>query len=667
MTDNRRQYERSHRRAQGKSGSPAAIVIMILGVIAIAALTILHSNPPRPKRRARKKTTDNRNKRAEKQDDILAGLPPEACAEIRKLIARVPSFRVVPLGAYAGNVRLDLSKSLTVDDLRGKVLDDDPPILGKAPAYDPRQSDTFKPGTAPYEAKDIKPFRFRYFNCEFNYGGWHNFKMTDYASAHGFNIIYPYIRRFSEGKHLPRGTLWLGWSGFINWHKWFGAHGLPEGRYDLLMDRALVAMHLREGIFRRKPDSDLIKFNGDLLMIDMEHPVLSPEKLREQDWYPRNAPEDERKAFESRYYAGYGMTYISSVRAARKQGWKNISVYGWYPYGRTWGGLEQVEADPGTDFAWNAFGKQVFDEVDIVNNSVYCFYWTPENVAYVLANIDMNIKMTGNRKPVRPYYWTLLHGGGGGWRWWREQPMASEDARAMFAMGFFTGFDGFDTWNWSGTGNHHRPSLYRTVKVRNAKTGKMESTREMLDVMVGRPFSCRSDKGEAHDFRRYDVLHITRVDLLSGKAVFQLIDKSAFGSKHYGVRPDCPFYSMDSRELIQHLRPKSEPVAAMIEGMALVKPFEYILRHGRVRIDVPGQKQFAGRLPIVRRVKLGRLHVIITYDPNPVYGTRPKGEEHAPARGEPRWIVLDDFDGVKGRRLKIPADTQTRVFVVVEG
>ncbi len=54
--------------------------------------------------------------------------------------------------------------------------------------------------------------------------------------------------------------------------------------------------------------------------------------------------------------------------------WKNISIYGWYPYGRTWGGLEQVKADSGEDVAWNAFGRQVFDTVDIVNNSVYCFY-----------------------------------------------------------------------------------------------------------------------------------------------------------------------------------------------------------------------------------------------------------------------------------------------------
>jgi len=28
----------------------------------------------------------------------------------------------------------------------------------------------------------------------------------------------------------------------------------------------------------------------------------------------------------------------------------------------------------------------VDDVVDIVNNSVYCFYWSPQNVAFTLAN-----------------------------------------------------------------------------------------------------------------------------------------------------------------------------------------------------------------------------------------------------------------------------------------
>ena len=72
-------------------------------------------------------------------------------------------------------------------------------------------------------------------------------------------------------------------------------------------------------------------------------------------------------------------------------------------------------AATGTDHAWNAFGRQIYDVVDIVNNTVYCFYWSPQNVAYTLANIDSNMALVNSlptKKPVRPYFWTLLHGGG---------------------------------------------------------------------------------------------------------------------------------------------------------------------------------------------------------------------------------------------------------------
>ncbi len=589
-----------------------------------------------------------------------------ALAELERLTEKVPGFKPVRIAGRPGEVRLTPDRSLTVDDLRGVPLDDDPPVLGPAPAYDPRMADTFAPGEAPYAAEGIAPFRFRFFNCEFNYGGWHTFTMADYAATRGFNIIYPYTRKTTEGRHLPAGTRWLTWGGFVSWHRWFTDHDLPDGRYDLLADRDLVAEHLAAKRFARDPGGERIKTHGDLLMIDQEHPVLSPDKLRAQEWYPRGAPAARRKAFEQTYYDGYAKTYISSARAAREEGWENISIYGWYPWGRTWGGLEKTTAEPGTDFAWNAFGRRIFADIDIVNNSVYCFYWHPGNVAYTLANIDMNIRMTGNRKPVRPYYWTLLHGGGGGWRWWERQPVADEEKRAMIAMGFFTGFDGFVTWNWSGTGNHHRPALRRKVKARDPAPGAAKHRWETSDVMVADGFRCAAEDGTPRRFERYDALHVVSVDDETGTARFQLIDKKAGGKNNHGVGAGYPVYRMPAAALKKHLRAKSAPVAAMIEGMALVKPIEYLLRHGEVEIDVPAQKQFGRRLPVVRRVRLGAVHVLVTYDPNVIYGSRPEGEKTPPADGAPREIVLEDFGGVAGRTLRIPADEHTRLFVVLE-
>lgn len=584
---------------------------------------------------------------------IVASLPAmgqaSAEAELAALAAKVPTFRVIPLKADAGQLVLTPAQSLTVEDLRGVKLQDDEPVLGElAKPYDPRMTDSFAPGEAPYVAKGIAPFRFRYFNCEFNYGGWHNFAMTDYAGTHGFNILFPYIRTPAEGAHLPAGTQWLGWGGYVDWHKWFGKHDLPDGRYDLLVDLDVTQIHLNEGVFKRVDPPKQLKEAGDLLMIDMEHPVLSPEKLREQDWYPKDGDAAARQAFEKKYYRGYAITYTSAVEAARKSGWQNISIYGWQPFGRTWGGLEKPEVDPGEDHAWNAFGKRIYDVVDIINNSVYCFYWSPQNVAYVLAGIDSNIALVNTmpeKKPVRPYFWTLLHGGGGGWRWWQGQPLASEEERAMTAMAFFTGIDGFDTWNWSGTGNHHEPPVLLGKDKDYFTNG--------ADVMLKDGFEL-APEGEGtrpETFQRYDVLHVTAADQDTGMVRFQKIRKDAKG---YGVGDGQPVFALRADELTPHLRIKSEPVGAMIEGMALVKPFEYILRHGEVKIDVPARDQFKHTLPIVRRVQLGRYHVLITYDPKVVYG------------GEPRPIVLADFAGHQGLTLTLPADRQTRVFVLAE-
>ncbi|MFC1596504.1 hypothetical protein ACFL5Q_00970 [Planctomycetota bacterium] len=363
-------------------------------------------------------------------------------------------------------------------------------------------------------------------------------------------------------------------------------------------------------------------------------------------------PETDKTSFEKRYYDGYAQTYISAVTTARNHGWRNISLYGWAPYGRSWGGLEKPDVDPGADHAWSMFGKQIYDAVDLVNNSVYCFYWSPKNVAYTLANIDSNMALVNSmnqKKPVRPYFWTLLHGGGGGWRWWSGQPLANEEKRAMIAMAFFTGIDGVDTWNWSGTGNHHVPP-----PLAQNKNGQDYFTTG-ADVMLKDGFQLLPEnvppQGKPEAFKRYDVLHVLSVDETAGVARFQ---KIRHGAKNHGVTDDQPVFAMPVDEIEPLLRVKSEPVAAMIEGMALVKPFEYSLRHGEVKIDVPARRQFKESAPIVRRVKHGPIHIIITYDPGVVHG------------GQPREIVLPDFDGHPGLTLRLPADEQTRIFVLCE-
>jgi len=154
-------------------------------------------------------------------------------------------------------------------------------------------------------------------------------------------------------------------------------------------------------------------------------------------------------------------------------------------------------------------------------------------------------------------------------------------------------------------------------------------------------------------FQRYDFIHVVGADDATGIVRFQKIDRYNYGAK-YGITPEAPVYAMPGAELTPHLRPESEPVAGVIEGMALARPLEYILSQGEVKQDASSLRQFLETLPILRRVQLGSIHVIATYDPQVVHGK------------EPREITLTDFAGHKGLTLKLPADEQTRVFVLRE-
>lgn len=562
---------------------------------------------------------------------LLALCATDPDAELAALSARTPAFQVIALPA-GGTVDLSQRAGLTVDDLRGVKLDDDPPVMGSpAKPYPANMSDAFEPGTAPYEADGILPFRLRRFTNEFNYGGWHNFRMMDYAATHGFRILTKYGRTPADFGHYPAGTQVLNWGGFVNWHKWLPEHGLPEGRYDLLVGRDLVAELAATEAFQHEPGYARV-------MLDMEHGLLSPDKLREQEWFPKDAPPAEQAAFEKRYYDGYALTYTAPVEAARRAGWQQISLYGWQPFGRTWFGIEKANVDPATYQPWLAYGQQIHAKVDILNPSVYCFYWSPQNVAYTLANLDLNRRLNDSAarpKPIVPYYWTLLHGGGGGWRWWAGQPLGDEETRAMYGLAFFCGIDGFDTWNWSGTGSHHEPNL------------KVDA-----DVMIGEAFAATAAGAtDPSGFERYDVVHLVAADQQTVQ--FQKVHQDR-PKENYGVGEGQPTFTMPVAAFRTHARPQSAPVAAMIEALALVKPFENILRDGEVKVDVSAQEQYAKTLPIVRRVKLGKVHLLATYDPLVPFG------------GEPRTITLRDFDGVAGRTLILPADGQLRMFALRE-
>lgn len=206
--------------------------------------------------------------------------------------------------------------------------------------------------------------------------------------------------------------------------------------------------------------------------------------------------------------------------------------------------------------------------------------------------------------------------------------------------------------------NHHRVEL---------REGKGYSVKDTFSTSL---FLAAPGKTPVTSVKRYDVIHVLDIDQNTQEVFFQIAQTDPLPGGPYGISPfgidlgwqrgplgvfhQYPIYRSGTSMLKSHLRAKSEPVAAVIEGLALVRPFEFTLKNGEVKIDVLAQKQFYYTLPIIRRVKLGNYHIVITYDPQ--WQKFPTG----------RNIVIEDFDGNQGLDLNFPADAKTRIFILHE-
>ena len=544
--------------------------------------------------------------------------------EIQAALKQFPNLKLVSIKEVTGRVHILKSHGLISNDLNGISLQDYPPVLRRK-----LQPDRDQP--KPYEAKGIGPFRLNHFNCQFNYGGRYNYQMQDYAATHGFNSIYPFRRTTSQISALPTGTKIAQWKGIAKYRdKWWQDHSLPKARYDLL-----------NGDHFWSPADK--KFKGknikqtDLLMLDMEHALpLEIEKLKKQKWYPKT----NQKEFSQRYYSGYAQSLTSTIQAYRNHGYKAVSIYGWSPQIRSW--FPMLADKPLNRDFWEAYGKYVCDSVDVIHNSVYCPYADSKNVAFVLASIDENVRRVqelDNPKPVRPYFWPLISGGGShGFRWEKEVPHLNEDQEAMTAMAFFLGIDGLVIWNWSGKSSHH---------VASTQTFMGEPSKRTL--MVSKSFRIDDSAGQAHLFSRYDYLHA--LDIQDGAIKFQKI-LPHMKKNNYGISPEQPIFHTKYDLLTPFLRPRSEPVAAIVRAMALIKPFELSIRNGTPQQDFNLREAFRKNHPLYRRVKNGNYHLVITYNP------------HTIRSGVESNIILENFDGNQGLDLVFPADQHPRIYIL---
>lgn len=567
--------------------------------------------------------------------------PAEAWREVGLLTNAVPGFRVLDLPAGSGTVTLRAEQSLTADRLRGLQLDPAPPRLGTPGA-------TFRELTAhlesrtnlPYVARGIRPFRFRYFDAEFHYDGQRQttWPICEYAATHGFNRLSLYRVNPADWGHLPPGTDWAKVSSYP-WSGWFKARNLEPNRWDKLAEAVEAGQTLiPEG--RMKPIPGFSRY-----MVDLEFGGLLPlEDLRQQPWYPARSNEAARTAFERRYYAGYALAFSEPGRAAHRDGWKVVSIYAWQSFRRTWYGLDpRIRLDLSVPWV-RQFIDGIYDAYDIIHLDGYCYEWSPRNAAFTLLTSDEGLAYAGSRpmsKPVRLYFSTVVLNRPACGPWLRVQPLPDEEVRAIVALQGFTGADGIVQWCFAGGSDPTRPPDLAEFARRPLATNV---------VQVGRAFRAPDESGGTREFRRYDFLRILSVDTNAATARF------------IGIRPDTPLEeqppgreqvcSLSCADLTAALRAVSEPVAAYVEGLALIRALEYTLRHGEPRRDTDMRRAWEETLPIVRRVRLGTLHVLATYDPAVVHGR--------PARP----LTIPDFDGRRGLTLTVPADDQIRLFLL---
>ena len=577
----------------------------------------------------------------------LIAAPPDQKVGLADLKRVLPDLPIVQLPA-SGTLTLRADQSYTSDDLKGKTLDPHPPALPH-PTETTRNNDhtdTLPVGTGPYVAPGIEPFGLNEFTCEFNYGSRHNYDMIRYMSNHGYAVVHP---AGVSREDLPPTTKTLRWGEIHGW-------GFPmpgDGRYQELAEKDVTKILLDSG--------GVWPVDQDLAMLDLEHPVPQPpEKLKEKDWFPKDKAAQEKLL--EKYYEGAAKTYIAPVEAARQKGWKSVGVYP-QPYGSGWYALQRsAEAgqsgtpDPKTYQPWLKWGRAMAMACDVLYPDIYHYFWSDKNVGYTLARIDFDLALVNSlpqKKPVRPYYWPVLHGGGEGARWWNQMPVPSEDMRAMAALTLFTGCDGFVVWDYGENNRHLPPPI---TGVANDKLYQGSIGTEVL--WANADFQAKDENGQDVTVHRYDSLLILSVDPQSDLVKFRIIKSSGENfdkpsdNTQKALAGQGPVYQLEKTKMQPLIRPPSDPVSGTVEGLALVKPIEKLLRAGQPKVDVPALDQYVKALPLIRRVQSGNLHLVATYDPGVVHG------------GQPRTITLENFGGKQGRTATFPADHHTRIFVL---
>ncbi len=589
----------------------------------------------------------------------LLGSSRNRFSELESLPKLIPGFALVNINDKTRSRTLRLQDAYIVEDLRGVPIDPTPPVLSMPDPPYTQNTDYFEPldqpfsPAAPYVAREILPFDFDYLNVIASHTSGEYLRLRDYLSSSGFTVVKDQDGQLPS--HLPaatdsysiRGSYWdrLG-----NSPGHFERMGLPIGRYDLLNDidpedyilpttRQIYGAH-----------------TSTYLSIDQEESSmkLNLSALIAADFFPSAAPIDVQMKFVERYYRGIVLAHQWNIQGARESRDQSlgerrglIEIYGpaAFPFQRTWFNLDNIDPNPRDDFAWNAYGSKIYEQLDVVVESLYPPYGQGDNpqraTAYALANLDFaerfiedaehNLRL--GQKPVNAYLAPVYHGGGGGERWWRNLVITRAEAISMITSVFFAGADIATLWGWGPYASMHQAQLnhgnYAVVK-------------------RSFPLSTYSGREEQEDnLQPGDVIFVA-ADNHDGSVDINIVDKQLNGN---GLPNDPEVYRVNKASLAEHIRVTSEVNADYVEGLALIRPIEKCLKLGNVKIDFPANRAWASKEPIVRRVQCGNYHVLLTFDPKIAHG----------ALSVPyREMTL----AIGGHALDVQADGEPRIYVV---
>ena len=210
---------------------------------------------------------------------------------------------------------------------------------------------------------------------------------------------------------------------------------------------------------------------GGIYVIDIEFPFEQDISKAWQNADTRAASGVRTESeFQEAYLREWASWFVLPARWARERHSQvPIGIYGPQPFRRDYWGIAGKNAQQidGTHVVDAEMWKFIDPAVDFVIASTYFFYDSPGSLYYMAANVEENVKRSGEfaAKPVYTYEWLRFHNSNDNLRGQEIPPWMAE---ASAVLPFFSGAKGIVLWGWEPKKQgltYHTLSLYmRSLK-----------------------------------------------------------------------------------------------------------------------------------------------------------------------------------------------------------